>query len=981
MTSKQFQTYLQNADFNSLFRELGWDQYKNNSQQFEINGIKYTIQGVAQKKGFSVLSCSVATLPTASACKRLDSQLRKVANDYILIFQQQQTEHHLWAVPIKMNEKRQLVFVEYSQSAQTDFLYQKIGGLTFGIRETVHISDVKERIQKAFFVNSENITKAFYDSFRKEHKSFATHIQGLNEQHERDWYTSVMLNRLMLCYFIQKKGFLNLRTDYLQNRLDNHLQNTQQRSSFYKDFLIDLFHEGLNSPNRTPAFKAKYGRIPYLNGGMFGEHEIERKHTAIDIDDEAFVQLFSFFDKWQWHLDTRQTSSGKDINPDVLGYIFEQYINDRAETGAYYTKEDVTEYISKNCIIPCILDKLSDKFPTEFGKEGYVWSMLQKAGDKYIYDVVKKGVDHFQDIPQDVALGIDPSAPNLLQRREHWNEKTPEIWALPTEIWRESIERMQYCKDIQQKIQNGEIHKISDLITYNLDIRAFCEDLVRYTDNPNFVLHFYHILHNLTVLDPTCGSGAFLFAALNILEPLYEICIDRMQEFNEKDANLFSHELDEITAEYNNNTQYYIYKSIILRNLYGVDIMVEATEIAKLRLFLKMVAAVEVNQRADNLGLDPLPDVDFNIRCGNTLVGYASYDEVQKDLVGNAFVQQQFINDVKQRLQDVSKTYYKFRDLQLKNGQVNSVLDYKQTKLDLQQKLNGLVNLLDNVMHTAQTTQPLHIWRSKMQPFHWLAEYYQIVVANGGFDVIIGNPPYVTFKKSNEVYGKLNYKTLSTQNLYPLCVERSESILNKKGRFGMILPLSAFSTENMKPLMKFLDEKYALLWLSFYHFRPARLFDGGGKGASIPTSIIITERGNAIDKKRYSTGVRKFTPDTRWYLFGNLSYTKDLSEFRNHFDFCFPKLGNSVENNILDKIFSSKFHCKTLASYKASYSTNDSIYYRSAGGLYWKIAINFPFPYDSLSNRTAYFHNIDNRIVTSCLNSSLQSVVIVHIIF
>jgi hypothetical protein len=51
--------------------------------------------------------------------------------------------------------------------------------------------------------------------------------------------------------------------------------------------------------------------------------------------------------------------------------------------------------------------------------------------------------------------------------------------------------------------------------------------------------------------------------------------------------------------------------------------MVEATEIAKLRLFLKMVAVVEVNRHLPNLGLDPLPDIDFNIRCGNTLVGYA----------------------------------------------------------------------------------------------------------------------------------------------------------------------------------------------------------------------------------------------------------------------------------------------------------------------------------------------------------------------
>ncbi|MBR6985122.1 MAG: hypothetical protein IKH75_16630, partial [Ruminococcus sp.] len=73
-------------------------------------------------------------------------------------------------------------------------------------------------------------------------------------------------------------------------------------------------------------------------------------------------------------------------------------------------------------------------------------------------------------------------------------------------------------------------------------------------------------------------------------------------------------DLQELNVKYRSNIRYFIYKSIILRNLYGVDIMVEATEIAKLRLFLKMVAVVDVNPRDPNLGLEPLPDVDFNIQ-------------------------------------------------------------------------------------------------------------------------------------------------------------------------------------------------------------------------------------------------------------------------------------------------------------------------------------------------------------------------------
>ena len=74
---------------------------------------------------------------------------------------------------------------------------------------------------------------------------------------------------------------------------------------------------------------------------------------------------------------------------------------------------------------------------------------------------------------------------------------------------------------------------------------------------------------------------------------------------------------------------YFIYKSIIIRNLYGVDIMEEATEICKLRLFLKLVSQVE---RFEDI--EPLPDIDFNIRAGNTLVGFASHEETKQAIEG-----------------------------------------------------------------------------------------------------------------------------------------------------------------------------------------------------------------------------------------------------------------------------------------------------------------------------------------------------------
>ena len=182
---------------------------------------------------------------------------------------------------------------------------------------------------------------------------------------------------------------------------------------------------------------------------------------------------------------------------------------------------------------------------------------------------------------------------------------------------------------------------------------------------------------------------------------------------------------------------------------------------------------------------------------------------------------------------------------------------------------------------------------------------------------------------------------------------------------GMILPVGAFSTQNMIPLMDFLEEK-SLLWLSFYHFRPARLFDGG-KGASIPTTIFIRQESNCT--KRYATGVNKFTQETRFLLFNNIKYIQDLSDFRSRFNFCFPKISNVLENSILKKVLTNQ----PIINYRTKQVTRQSISYRTAGGLYWKIVINFDFPYDSTSNKKSYLiEQVDSRVVTSFLNSSLQ---------
>ena len=968
MNKRTFNQYIADSNFRELFiREMGWNNPKGQTNfDFTMEDTLYEFQQIADKNGFQVLTCEVQETPTSSMCKKIDTRLRRLANDYICIYHLPHSEHHLWVVPVKKVEK-------------AGFLFEKMSDLCFDFDEHTTIMDVKDKVQAGFIINSEKITKDFYTGFRKEHTNFAKYITGIDDEiadlkknRNKQWYTSVMLNRLMFCYFIQKKGFLDRNVNYLRDKLNWVKQEKGANrfyGSFYQGFLVSLFHDGLNSPRHQQDFVQKYGRIPYLNGGMFSIHELEENYPKLDIADEAFESLFAFFDQWHWHLDDRLTASGKDINPDVLGYIFEQYINDRAQMGAYYTKEDITEYIGRNTILPYLIDATKKVNESPFKPNGEVWSFLRESGDTYIFDAVKKGKD--EKIPDEIAIGIDTTKPNLLERRSRWNEKTPEALALPTEIWRETIERLQRYNSIKSKIEQGEITEINDFITYNLDIRQFVQDMLAQTNDHLLVKHFYAQLQKVTILDPTCGSGAFLFAALNILEPLYEICIERMQEWQEGNPNLFKEELDELQGKYRSNIRYFIYKNIILRNLYGVDIMVEATEIAKLRLFLKMVAVVDVNPRDPNLGLDPLPDIDFNIRCGNTLVGYATAEELENDLkFGDMFANMEFKDKVHTEMDIVARAYSTFKKVQLE--QSSDLETFRNAKKELKERLKKLDELLNRKLYSATATSTAlsyDAWLKSHQPFHWLAEYYDIINGNGGFDVVIGNPPYVEFPSNDVQYSFDKLCTSECGNLYGCCIERALDISTDMGKFSFIVPVAISCSKRMNDVINILEEKSKVVYFSHYDDRPGKLFE---MIEHLRACIIISSKDSETTPAILATKYNRWYTENRINLFSNLCYD-NVTEFVD--SYIIPKLSYSIESDINRAIRKQK----DAIGFKQSKTTNNYVYYRAAGGGYFLLIknqksityINGVLEDVKAEKKIGLFPEIDNSSIGALLSSSL----------
>jgi hypothetical protein len=935
LTKKEFSDYIKQFNFRELFNDMGWNNDKT-KQPIVVDKETYTLQAVGEKSGFKIMLCNPqpnGLLPVYNTRKKIETKVTKLFQEHLIIFFDTKNTEQIWQLVVRQSGKpTKVTETRWHINQDPELLYQRAAGIFFELDEEdkITIVDVKNRVGENFQQNNEKVTKQFYDKFKKEHGSFLQFIKGISDKANQNWYASLMLNRLMFCYFIQKKGFLDNNKNYLRDKLKSctlrQAQGDKSKKfySFYRDFLLVLFHKGLNEPAQNQDVKIEIGKIPYLNGGLFDEHELEKTHTGIEIDDKAFERLFDFFDQYEWHLDTSVAATGKDINPDVIGYIFEKYINDRANMGAYYTKEDITDYISKNCILPYLFDETKRNHAKAFSPEGELWTTVKQSGDFYIYDAVKKGAE--LDLPKEIEQGIKD-----VNKRPEWNKPATINYALPTEIWREVVDRRKRYTEVKTKIDKGEINAINDFITYNLNIRQFAQDTVENTNDPELLKHFYKALNSVTIIDPTCGSGAFLFAAMNILEPLYESCIQRMENFVAEAAKgkykYFEEVLAQVKSPEHPNLQYFIYKSIILRNLYGVDIMKEAVEIAKLRLFLKLVATVEADFRKPNLGLEPLPDIDFNIRSGNTLVGFASELELKKGLAYtiDGVLAQPLIEE---KCEIVSKAFSRYKEIQLSYG--DDFNQFKKAKEDLNKRLKELNHELNQLLHKQAEGLKYEKWLADYQPFHWFAEFYEIVSENGGFNVIIGNPPYVEYSKVRDIYTIKGFETEKCGNLYPYVIEQTYKFLHSNGCIGFIIPLSGFCTQRMKPLVQLYKKKNGFTWVSHFGWRPATLFEG----VNIPLSIVLSNSHSLKSKSKiFVTEFNKWYQDKREHIANLLDYN-EATDLLLH-DFVFPKIGTQY-NSIFKKILAIK---SNIGQYVRN--TNNTIFYRNTGGLYWRIMIDF----------------------------------------
>jgi hypothetical protein len=710
---------LQKFEFARLFiDELGWSNPKpRNPIKAKVKETPYTRTPIAQLAGVVVFEVTTGNgIPDAKARAAIQKHVAEEHVENLLIFLDPARTQSLWYWVKRESGKAHARDHLYVKGQPGDLFLSKLAAMVVDISEldaegNIPVTEVAGRLKAALDV--ERVTKKFYGEFDTQRLAFVEHIQGINDDHQRRWYASVLMNRLMFIWFLQRKGFLDgADRDYLTNKLA--ASKKRGADNFYSVFLKSLFFEGFAQPEpaRSPETRALLGKIRYLNGGLFLPHRVELRHgfpdkQRIKIPDVAFENIFALFSRYSWNLNDTPGGDDQEINPDVLGYIFEKYINQK-EFGAYYTRHEMTGYLCERAIYKLVLNRVN-------------------------------------------------------------------------------------------KALNRRFATISDLLL-NLDANL-CRVLL------------FEILPSLRLLDPACGSGAFLVAAMKVLIAIYSAVIGKIQFLNDAELARWH----EQTQAEHPSVLYFIKKQIITNNLFGVDIMEEGTEIARLRLFLALVASAQTEDQ-----LEPLPNIDFNILAGNSLIGLLRVDPTKFDAgqaknggsqermtlqhgsdLGftvetktaptraektTAFVVQQNAARFAAILEDKNKSIELYRIHAFQPGEKDGLTQEErlialrshienvreQSYARLNQMLLDEFNALgiqfeqatwDDKKNDTGKPEKRRLRMSDIEalhPFHWGYEFDK-VMADGGFDGIITNPPWETFKPQSKEFFD-DYSDLVSKN-------------------------------------------------------------------------------------------------------------------------------------------------------------------------------------------------------------------------
>lgn len=592
----------------------------------------------------------------------------------------------------------------------------------------ITLDDVKE----AFSV--EKLSKSFFNEYKEHYEQFCDFMVGKpfirqtifngDEKSIRD-FVKKMLGRIVFLHFIQKKGWMGVPEgkrwgDGDQDFLWNLFDKCRNKNLFYSDYLIKLFFDTLNTERNNDEIELIPGqkiRIPYLNGGLFEEDK--KQFRKLNFPSEMFEELFNFFKQYNFTIyEDDPNDHTVAVDPEMLGHIFENLLEDNKDKGAYYTPKEIVHYMCQESLIEYLC--------TSLGIDGDEAEAKAKEKEAIEYLIKKKEIDE----------------------------------VLITEL---------------------------DSINEALDKVKIC--------------------------DPAIGSGAF---PMGLLKEIFSVK-QLIYTFEHGNTEGF----DSSAVKLN----------IIQNSIYGVDIEKGAVDIARLRFWLSLVV--------DDEEPKPLPNLDYKIVVGNSLVSKLGDDIIDIDWSLNETEQGLFGSDLAiektnllKRITSEQKQF--FDPASDKKKLAKDIRDLKIdlliNQLELMVKTKGLDNvhsvtgrelkkqtqLLLETKGWKQQIQKLKQLKSnpdeKLQFFEWKLDFPDVmnreITKKNGFDIIIANPPYLDYRLiDNNIRNHKNYPINNDSfrpNLYQYFIELSDELLNIGGTFCFINPNHFLSTDNGRNLREHL---------------------------------------------------------------------------------------------------------------------------------------------------------------------------------
>lgn len=605
---------------------------------------------------------------------------------------------------------------------------------------------------------SERAARRFVARLRRLYVLLSETIEGLESTELRLRYASLLIYRLIFLFLGQYTGLCRDNRRFLQQRLAECEQ--EEGASFYRDVLRPCFA----GDGCWPGFSLD---------SLFTSQSIEQACPALSVPNKIFTHLFALLEE------QCQQSNEHGLAADIYGDLIAQNLQPE-EMGGYYTPGEITAYIARNTLFPALFTRTRQSCPAGLSFEKQLWQHLAHQPERYLFPAMRKGCEHA--LPPDIAAGLPDIA-----LRQAWQAQAPAAYALPGETWRAVVTRRARQEQILAALQAEPRADPRRLVTWNVNQQALALEVLRDCQHPELLPGFYQSLRQLTALDPTCGSGAFLEAVIDQLAPLYTACLARMEQFLAIPlAPALRQAFEQALAEAGDPARrdQAAVQWISRHTLYGVDLMEEAVEICRLRLALKALAAASTEQLTDLVR-----DLGQHIRVGNSLTGSPG------------------------------------------DGRA------------------------------APSTEP--------GALNW-ARAFPEALARGGFDVVLGNPPYIEVQQVRQLYTLDGYTTLETGNLFALTIERSTQLLAPGGRFGMIVPSSATCTDGYRPLQQLLLSQQELHIASFSDQR-GRLFDLPHPRLCIILCAKPTPAANQMGSV-FSTSYLKLGQESRRSLLEHLHY-------------------------------------------------------------------------------------------------------------